>query len=235
MAAVYPAVFPGALFPDVTLAAGSGNPGSGFSPTPRNKLLGNSMLLRMARDLLNSPPREGFVVKLRLRTKARREHGMTLIEVLVALAILLFVALAIVELFTMGYLVNMGSLARTDLQYRCQRAAEGIRYLYSIAKYAKKYGGTVPAIVGTCGFDFDNPPTGEVTIPNDPLDPCWGQFLRVVDADAASARYDLRYEFTDEGQLWLVTVRAYPRETGVRYLGMAITAKGVRYVAQLPK
>lgn len=158
-------------------------------------------------------------------------RGMTLVEVLVALAILLVIGLAIVELFTMSYLTNMGSLARTDLQYRAQRVAESIRYLYAIHRQRN-----VDVPVAACGIDFSAIAPGEVTIPNDPNDPCWGEPLfRVVDANFANARYDLRYEITDEGPLWLVTVRAYPRETGIRYLGMAIAAKGVRYVAQLPK
>lgn len=156
---------------------------------------------------------------------------MTLVEVLVALAILLFVALAILEMFTMSYLANMGSLARTDLQYRAQRVAESIRYMYAIHRQ-RDIAMPIPA----CGIDFTAMTPGEVTIPNDPADPCWGEPLfRVVDADFVNARYDIRYEITDEGQLWLVTVRAYPRETGLQYLGMAIAAKGVRYVAQLPK
>ncbi|KDA55044.1 hypothetical protein EG19_00025 [Thermoanaerobaculum aquaticum] len=163
--------------------------------------------------------------------KRKAQKGMTLVEVLVALAILLFVALAILEMFTMSYLANMGSLARTDLQYRAQRVAESIRYMYAIYRQRN-----VAVPIPACGIDFSNITPGEVSIPNDPTDACWGEPLfRVVDADSASARYDLRYEITDEGQFWLVTVRAYPRETGLRYLGMAIAAKGVRYVAQLPK
>ncbi|MCX7895296.1 MAG: prepilin-type N-terminal cleavage/methylation domain-containing protein [Thermoanaerobaculum sp.] len=164
-------------------------------------------------------------------TQTHRQKGMTLIEVLVALAILLFVALAIVELFTMSYLANMGSLARTDLQYRAERLAESIRYMYAIHRQRN-----VDQPIPACGINFSAITPGEVAIPNDPNHPCWGYPLfRVVDADLVNARYELRYEITDEGQLWLVTVRAYPRETGIRYLGMAIAAKGVRYVAQLPK
>lgn len=184
----------------------------------------------MAQDLLYLHGTEDAVLARHIR-KPTREGGMTLVEVLVALAILLFVALAILEMFTMSYLANMGSLARTDLQYRAQRVAEGIRYMYAIHRQRQ-----VAVPIPACGIDFTALTPGEVTIPNNPSDPCWGEPLfRVVDTSSISARYDLRYEITDEGQMWLITVRAYPRETGIQYLGMAIVAKGVRYVAQLPK
>lgn len=166
----------------------------------------------------------------RLKTKAA---GMTLVEILIALAILLVVTVGILQLFSLSYLVNMGSLARTDLQYRAERVAESIRYLYALSRRDP------PVSIPECGITF--PLTGAVSktdIPNDPTDACWGRTR--FNVAQANAPFVLSYEITDgeaagAGRVWIVTVTARPATTGVRYLGMAITAKGVRYVAQIPK
>ncbi|MFZ5805519.1 MAG: type IV pilus modification PilV family protein [Acidobacteriota bacterium] len=164
------------------------------------------------------------------KTKAA---GMTLVEILIALAILLVVTVGILQLFSLSYLVNMGSLARTDLQYRAERVAESIRYLYALSRRDP------PVSIPECGITF--PLAGAISktdIPNDPTHACWGRTrFNVAQADAP---FVLSYEITDgeaagAGRVWIVTVTARPATTGVRYLGMAITAKGVRYVAQIPK
>lgn len=155
------------------------------------------------------------------------ERGMTLVEVLVALAILLVIAVPILQLFTLNYLVNLGSLARTDLQYRGQRVVEGLRYLRAM-----------PQGVGSwsCGVDMHaiTGPVGPIDIPNSPTDPCWGvNGFRVV--ENTENPFVLRYEISDGGPVWVITVTARPATVGPQYLGMAIAAKGVRYVAQVAK
>lgn len=161
------------------------------------------------------------------------EKGMTLTEVLVAVAILLLITVALLQLFSYSYLVNMGSLARTDLQYRAERVVEGLRFLRAMS-------GT-PLQPWNCGIDMKNvAAVGPVDIPNDPNDPCWGiAGFRVV--EAPNNPFILSYQIQDgaalgAGPVWIVTVTARPAQTGsVRYLGMAIAAKGVRYVAQIAK
>lgn len=161
-----------------------------------------------------------------MRRKSR-QSGMTLIEILVALAILLAVAVAIIELFSLSYLVNMGSLARTDLQYRAERVAEGLRYLRALPD-------TVAIPSGCPNLRSITGPVAPTTIPNNPADPCWGVAgFRVV--EQTGNPFVLSYEITDGGPVWVITVTARPAGTGPRYLGMAIAAKGVRYVAQVAK
>lgn len=155
------------------------------------------------------------------------ERGMTLVEVLIALAILLVIAGAVIQLFSLSYLVNMGSLARTDLQYRAERVVEALRYLRA-----------VPQGVGSwnCGVDMHaiTGPVGPVDIPNSPTDACWGvNGFRVV--ESTENPFILSYEISDGGPVWVITVTARPANLGAQYLGMAIAAKGVRYVAQVAK
>ncbi len=159
--------------------------------------------------------------------KRASQSGMTLIEMLVALAILLVVAVAIIQLFSLSYLVNMGSLARTDLQYRAERVAESLRYLRALPDTV-----TIPS--GCPDLRNVTGPVSPTTIPNDPSDPCWGVAgFRVV--EQVQNPFVLSYEITDGGPVWVITVTARPAGTGPRYLGMAIAAKGVRYVAQVAK
>lgn len=163
----------------------------------------------------------------------RAQKGTTLVEVLVAVALLLVVAVAILQLFSFAYLVNMGSLARTDLQYRAQRVVEGLRFLRAMSD--------TPIQPWSCGVDPKHltGDVGPVDIPNDPNDACWGTAgFRVV--EATDNPFILSYQIQDgqplgAGPVWVITVTARPAQTGVRYLGMAIAAKGVRYVAQIPK
>ncbi|MGC8917224.1 MAG: type IV pilus modification PilV family protein [Thermoanaerobaculum sp.] len=162
------------------------------------------------------------------------ERGVTLIEILIALAILVVVTVAVLELFSLSYLVNMGSLARTDLQYRAERVVEGLRFLRAMNDSPLQpwtaCGVNVKQITG---------PVGPVDIPNDPNNACWGvPGFRVV--DQAQSPFVLSYSIADgeplgNGRVWVVTVTARPAQTGPRYLGMAIVTKGVRYVAQIPK
>lgn len=159
---------------------------------------------------------------------------MTLIEILIALAILVVVTVAVLELFSLSYLVNMGSLARTDLQYRAQRVVEGLRFLRAMSESPiqdwSACGVNVKQITGN---------VGPVDIPNDPGNACWGLAgFRVV--EQANNPFVLSFSIADgeplgNGRVWVVTVTARPANTGMRYLGMAIVAKGVRYVAQIPK
>lgn len=162
----------------------------------------------------------------------RQNKGFTLVEVLVALAILLVIALAVLQLFSLSYLVNMGSLARTDLQYRAERLAEGLRYLRVV--------GNAAPVPWNCGIDMTHlAPTGPVDIPNDPNHPCWGTAgFRVV--ESPQNPFILSYQIADgqpsgAGPVWVITVSARPAQLGLRYLGMAIAAKGVRYVVHVPK
>ncbi|HVN77137.1 MAG TPA: prepilin-type N-terminal cleavage/methylation domain-containing protein [Thermoanaerobaculaceae bacterium] len=69
-------------------------------------------------------------MRLHLAARRRRnERGLTLVEVLVAFFILFVVTLAVLQLLSMAYLVNVGSLARTELTYKAEQVVETIRLL----------------------------------------------------------------------------------------------------------
>ncbi len=156
------------------------------------------------------------------RTKRRRgERGLTLIEVLVSFFILFVVTLAVLQLLSMAYLVNLGAMVRTDLTYRAEQVVEQIR----LERYR-------------VNFLFQAPndaciPVGQVaTMTLAPGDttcaPVWGpNGANIFDG---TGRYTLSYTIANTS----VTVRAEPVTSGPnRYLGPAAT-KVVVYVAQLP-
>ena len=160
--------------------------------------------------------------------RARRQRGMTLIEVLVAFFILFVVTVAILEMFSMATAVNMGSQARTELGYRAERAVESIRLLLSLARL-------VPPVTPDCGIDMNSLAAtgGPVDFPPNGKTACWDATgYNVLDPEG---RFVLSYEVTDGGLVWILTVTARPDETKPVPLYDRVAAKAVRYVAQIPK
>ena len=160
--------------------------------------------------------------------KGRRgERGLTLIEVLVSFFILFVVTLAVLQLLSMGYLVNLGSMTRTELMYKAEQVVETIRlqkFRFSLASQTPKTNEL------TC-WPVANNSTRTIS-PVDPdfatCAPFWGpQGANVIDA---GARFSLDYGIDVTGT---VTVRAVPLTSGAnQYLGPA-ASKVVVYVAQL--
>ncbi len=64
----------------------------------------------------------------RVPEKVEGEKGSSLIEVLVALLIMLFLMIGILQMFALSYMVNLGSAARTELTYKCEQVMESLRY-----------------------------------------------------------------------------------------------------------
>ncbi len=156
---------------------------------------------------------------MRAKTKDRkRERGLTLVEVLVAFFILFVVTLAVLQLLSMAYLVNLGSLVRTDLTYRAERVVETIR----LQRYRLTIGGTADAC---CPVGASANMT--ISASDATCMPFWGPLgANVVET---GARYTLSYNITNNA----VTVQALPLTSGPDvYLGPAAT-KAVVYVAQL--
>ena len=152
----------------------------------------------------------------RKHTDRKKERGLTMVEVLVAFFLLFVVTLAVLQLLTMAYLVNLGSQIRTDLSYRAERVVETIR----LQKFRVNNGAS------------DNPccpvaPDAGLTITPTACQTFWGpEGANVIDPDA---RYQLAYNIDDN----TVTVKAEPLTTGGnQYLGPG-TFKVVVYVAQL--
>jgi Tfp pilus assembly protein FimT len=154
----------------------------------------------------------------RPHTDRRKERGLTLIEVLVAFFILFVVTLAVLQLLAMAYLVNLGSMVRTDLTYRAERVVETIR----LERFRVNGGGAEDACcpVGMAAAKtISAADTGCINF--------WGPTgANVVET---GARYSLSYIINNN----TVTVQAVPLTTGPNvYIGPAAT-KVVVYVAQL--
>lgn len=156
----------------------------------------------------------------RQQTDRRKERGLTLVEVLVAFFILFVVTLAVLQLLAMAYLVNLGSMVRSDLTYRAERIVETIR----LEKYRMVvYEPINPCCpVGALSDQTISPP------PNAGCAAFWGpNGANVLEADP---RFGLSYTIRNNS----VTVLAVPLKNGSnQYLGPAAT-KAVVYVAQLP-
>jgi Tfp pilus assembly protein PilV len=157
--------------------------------------------------------------------KRRGQRGVSLIEVLVAFFILFVVTLAVLQMLSMAYLVNLGSLTRTDLTYRAQRVVETIRLQSYLTDPNNKNLLTPSALanLGCCPVT-----AGSYTIPPSS---CTSDFWGPSGANVmeANARYSLSYTISGG----TVTVNAVPLTTGSNlYLG-PVANKAVVYVAQI--
>jgi Tfp pilus assembly protein PilV len=153
----------------------------------------------------------------RRHTDRKHERGLTLVEVLVAFFILFVVTLAVLQLLAMAYLVNLGSMTRTELTYKAEQVVEIIR----LQKYRVTALGAVDDACCPVGAN-----SGYLIRPGD-CEPFWGPAgANLIGPDA---RFSLDYSIVNNE----VTVRAVPLTTGAnRYIGPAAT-KAVVYVARL--
>ena len=159
--------------------------------------------------------------------RRRGEHGLTLVEVLVAMGLFFVLTIAVLELYTASVAVNLGSLARTDLVYKCERVVETIRWVEALKTQE------VPPDLSGYGVSLASQAGSTVTLPTDPNNPYWGKAGANVLDDGA--RYTLAYDVVDNLNFWTVTVTARPKASGLMYIGAGISSKVVRYVAQIPK
>jgi Tfp pilus assembly protein PilV len=162
------------------------------------------------------------------RTRPRRgNEGLTLVEVLIAMALFFIITISVLQLYAASVAINLGSVARTDLVYKCERVVETIRWVEAL-----KHLETPPDLSGF-GVNLPGQVNSTVTLPASPTDNYWGtNGANVIDSNQ---RYTLSYTVEDNGDYWAVTVTARPKKTGVVYIGASIPTKVVRYVAQIPK
>lgn len=154
----------------------------------------------------------------RRQTDRKNQRGLTLVEVLVAFFILFVVTLAVLQLLAMAYLVNLGSMIRTDLTYKAEQVVETARLqLFRKTKITLVEDPCCPVSAST---SYSITPTDCQTF--------WGP--AGANVMSPNSRYALNY--------WInanltMTVQAVPLTSGPNvYLGPAGT-KVVVYVAQL--
>ncbi len=162
------------------------------------------------------------------------EKGSSLIEVMVALLIMLFLMVGILQMFALSYMVGLGSAARTELSHKCEQVMESLRYF----SYLSHEGLSLPANTGItfAAGTYDLPYTGSAVGTS-----YWGPTGADV-VEGPDMPYRLSVEILDGDSHgvpdeWIVTVSAWPSEVSGarRYIGAGIQHKRVNYVAQLPK
>jgi Tfp pilus assembly protein PilV len=167
------------------------------------------------------------------------ERGSSLIEVMVALMIMLFLMIGVLQLFTMAYLVNLGAGARTEMASKAAQVVENMRYLQYLTKATPKgLGQSPPGTTTTIGIAF--PITSAASGTLDPTtNTYWGPTgANVFPTTSTNATpYQISYTIVDATTWWRVTVTVQSSTvSGARkYLGEGITRKRVDYVAQVPK
>ena len=158
----------------------------------------------------------------------RGQRGLSLLEVLIAFFILFVVTLAILEMFTMAFIVNKNAEMRSELSYKAEQVVEQVRLQVALQTFNPTPNACCPTTLGTT-FDI-----------TDETKPCftsyWGSGgANIVEPDP---RYELRYNITagTSGRN-VLTVEAVPGTSGsFRYVGQeggTAPGKAVRYVAQL--
>lgn len=162
------------------------------------------------------------------------ERGSSLIEVLIALLILFFLMIGVLQMFAMAYLVNLGSAARTEMTYKCQQVTENLRYLRFLE-------GEGVVLSQPTGITFAE---GTYNLPytsSELSGSFWGPALaNVVEAPDGPFRLSVTIADGDaagEPGMWIVTASATPVLTpgARRYRGAGLHSKRVDYVAHIQK
>ena len=177
--------------------------------------------------------------------RGRSERGSSLIEVLVALLIMLFLMIGVLQLFSMAYLVNLGASARTDMTYKCQQVIENIRYV----QFLRAQGTSLPGTGIPMPLSVTSTPITLPTSTSDTTFAFWGPngadvLGRYNGTVYTPPPYVLSYTIQNGNgmvppvtNMWVITVTAVPNLTSSapRSLGAGISRKRVDYVAQIPQ
>jgi len=176
-------------------------------------------------------------MKQRRVPAARASRGSSLIEVLLAFAIMGILMVGILQMFSVALVVSAGAGARTQLLFKCQQVVENIRYYVSVVRA----GGTLPANTGipvsfTAGTTFNLPYDG-----SEPEWAFWGPNGANVMEDVKGP-YQISYSVeqsstTALNPVWIITVTAVPTADATateRYLRVGPGTKRVDYVASFP-
>lgn len=162
------------------------------------------------------------------------ERGTSLVEVLIALLILFFLMIGILQMFAMAYLVNLGSAARTEMTYKCQQVCENVRYL----RFLQGEGVTPSQPTGiTFAAGTYNLPYSSSELTGSFWGPSGANVVEVPDGPFRLAVTFADGDTAGEPGIWIVTAEATPvLSAGVRrYRGAGIAHKRVDYVAHIPK
>jgi prepilin-type N-terminal cleavage/methylation domain-containing protein len=180
--------------------------------------------------------RERPSVKHTIRTSlARRRRGSSLIEVLIAMAILAMLMVGVLQLFSLALLTDSGSASRSEMTLKAQQVAENLRYLHFLrssnpgavptgallaSPVAAGQSAALPYASGQTGWEYWGPDGANVFEEENPA-------------------YRISYAYTaspDTPNYLFVTVSVTsgtPGATSMSYVGPSAKVKRVDYVCQV--
>jgi len=177
------------------------------------------------------------------RPPSPRRRGSSIIEVLVAMAILSIMVAGILQLFSLALIASAGSAARTELLFRCQQVVENIRLCQRLVR-------SVPSLPVPVGSGVPNPFVDGTTVnlPYKDTEPTWAAAYafwgpagaNVIEESAGPYRisYSIARSSGSLNAMWIVTVTAVPTDDAAatrRFFGLTPrTFKRVDYVAAFP-
>ncbi len=169
--------------------------------------------------------------------KGGGERGTSLLEVLIALLIFLFLMIGVLQMFTLAFLVNKGAGARTEMTYKAQQVVENMRflnYLYHLdvtnkSKLPTDMQAWFPLTDGA-SYDLSTFSSSQLSTSY------WGPSKSDV-VEGINPRYAVALKVTDAGGYWnlVVTVRANTATGVVPYIHGVGQRKVIDYAAQMPK
>lgn len=176
------------------------------------------------------------MTNMRRTAKARPTRGSTLIEVLIAMALLAMLMVGVLQLFSLSLLTDSGSAARSDMTLKAQQVAENLRYLHFLR--AQNGAGAIPAGTGIPG----SPPTLGVAnnLPYASGQTGWAYWgpagANVFEQENPAYRISYTYAASGTAGYLFVTVSVTSADapTGLNYVGPGAKVKRVDYVCQVP-
>ena len=146
------------------------------------------------------------------RRTPRSRRGSSLIEVLVAMAILSIMVAGILQLFSLALLASAGAAARTDLLFKCQQVVENVRFCYALTRRTPALpipagaGVPSPIVAGTYNLPYKSSDAGYAY---------WGPgAANVIEEDSGPIKISYTIERTSgsANALWIITVTAIPTD-----------------------
>ena len=166
--------------------------------------------------------------------RLRSRRGGSLVEVLVAMAILAMLMVGVLQLFSIALVTDSGAAARSDMTLKAQQVAENLRYLHFLRSgttFAVPDGRMLvaPAAGATATLPYQSGGTGWAY---------WGPAgANVIEEENPAYRVSYAYSAsTTPGFLFLTVsvTSAVPGDTSMSYVGDSAKAKRVDYVCQVP-
>ncbi len=164
-----------------------------------------------------------------------RRRGSSLIEVIVAMAILSIMVAGILQLFSLALLSSAAAAARTELLFKCQQVTENIRFCYGLTR--RNPPGTPPVSSGVPAALT----VGTYNLPYKSSDTGWdywgpdGANVMQQSTGPYKISYNIAHSSGSVNALWIVTVTAVPTDdvtSTSRFFGLTLqSGKRVDYVA----